>query len=216
LEAAGITYHDPQLGPGEWTEADEAADMRAKDAAEVLLFAIHEETRGVASIGEVSYLLGLGRPLALALRMIPPGAAWLDDGEREDLNRGRLFVRTMAERHGVPVYEQIEDAVDRAIALVRNGVKVRGILEQVSCEGLRFEIEAVNRGFHLRVRSAGEMEGRTWFVEAGADESDIVRTAFKAAVTWHEHETRESFRYRGKAVFGPHIDVRDLLGIAHR
>jgi hypothetical protein len=215
LQAAGITYHDPQLGPGEWTAAHEAADMKAKDEAAVLLFVINEETRGVASTGEVSYLLGLGRPLALAMRMIPDGTAWLTESERDDLNRGRLFLRTMAERHGVPVFHRIEDAVDRAIALVQSGLRVCAVLEQVSCDGLRFAIDPVNRGFHLRVCGVQGMEGRTWFLDSDAEESDIVRTAFKAAVTWQEHETRESFRYRGKAVFGPHINVRDLLGITH-
>src|SRR4051794_3147379 len=67
LEAAGVTWFDPQLGHGEWTPAREETEMRAKDAADVLLFVVNAETRGVASIGEVAWLLGCQRPLALAV-----------------------------------------------------------------------------------------------------------------------------------------------------
>src|ERR1044072_1373223 len=83
LEAAGITYYDPQLGIGEWTEARETAEMAAKDAADVLLFVINRETRGVASIGEVAYYLGCRRPLSLVVTDV--GGS--DPAECDDLNR---------------------------------------------------------------------------------------------------------------------------------
>ena len=216
LQAAGVGFHDPQLAPGEWTQAHEAADIAAKNNAEVLLFVIHEETRGVASVGEVSYLLGLGRPLALAVRMIPDDTDWVASAaERDDLNRGRIFVRTMAMRRGVPGFERIEDAAEHAIRLIRGSQRVRSILADIDCGGLRFAAEAVAGGFHIRVLGPEGMNGRRWYVTAGADESELVRTAFKGVVTWQEHEAREMFRYKGAAVFGPHIDVNDLLRIAH-
>jgi hypothetical protein len=56
--------------------------------------------------------------------------------------------------------------------------------------------------------------GRKWHVDASASAGDVVRTAFKAAVTWQEHEAREGFTYRGAAVFGPHCDVEDLVRLA--
>ncbi|MCW5977331.1 MAG: nucleoside 2-deoxyribosyltransferase domain-containing protein [Bryobacteraceae bacterium] len=214
LNAAGVSYYNPQLGVGEWTPACEPAEMKAKDEAEVLLFVIHESTRGVASVGEASYLIGLGRPLALAVRMIPEGADWLGSEERDDLNRGRIFVRSMAAAHGVPVFEHVEEGVEQAIAQVRSGRRVRAILSDIECGDLRFEAKPVNGGYHLRVLALG-MEGRAWYLPSSADESDVVRAAFKAAVTWQEHETREMFRYQGVAVFGPHIDVRELLRIKH-
>ena len=124
LAAAGITYFNPQLGLGEWTEACEAAELKAKDEAEVLLFVIVEEARGVASVVEVAYLLAAGRPLALALTFIPEGSSIdgqvVTAAERNDLNRGRFFVRTMAEQHGVPVFTRVEDAVQHAIALIKS------------------------------------------------------------------------------------------------
>ncbi len=123
LEAAGVTYHNPQLEVDEWTEAHEAAEVKAKEEADVFLFVLGGETRGVGSIAEVSYLLGMGRPLALTMTFIPEGA--VIDGhpvtarERADLNRGRFFVRTMAARQNVPVFTRVEEAVQYAIKLVK-------------------------------------------------------------------------------------------------
>jgi hypothetical protein len=123
LEAAGVSYHDPQLGIGEWTEAHEDADMQAKDAADVLLFVINEETRGVATIGEVAYYLGAGRPLALVVTDIGENDSIdgrpLSAPERDDLNRGRIFIRSMARQEGVPVFADVESAVQHAIQFVQ-------------------------------------------------------------------------------------------------
>jgi hypothetical protein len=123
LEAAGVTYHDPQLGVGEWTEACEAEEMRAKDEADVLLFVINAETRGVAAVAEVAYYLAAGRRLALAVTDVPEGARigglTLGAVECADLNRGRIFLRTMARQHGVPVFADVESATLHAIRLVK-------------------------------------------------------------------------------------------------
>jgi hypothetical protein len=123
LEAAGVTYHNPQLGPGEWTPAHEVLDTKAKTEAAVLLFVIGHTTRGVASIAEVAYFLGAGRPLALVIEDIPADAMFdertIAKSERDDLNRGRLFVRTMAQQNGVPVFTSVADAAAHAIRLAR-------------------------------------------------------------------------------------------------
>jgi hypothetical protein len=123
LEAAGVSYHNPQLGPGEWTPAHEGLDTRAKAEADVLLFVISGNTRGVAGLAEVAYLLAAGRPLALVVEDVPTDAVFdgrpVEKAERDDLNRGRLFVRTMARERGVPVFGDVADATAHAIRLVR-------------------------------------------------------------------------------------------------
>lgn len=45
-------------------------------------------------------------------------------------------------------------------------------------------------------------------------DSEIVKVAFGLFKSYEEHEAREFFRYRGAAVFGPHIDVSYLVDIA--
>jgi hypothetical protein len=233
LQAAGVTYHNPQLGPGEWTPAHEVLDMEAKAAAGVLLFVISGSTRGVASIAEVSYLLAAGRPLALAVEDVPPDAVF--DGrtvgktERDDLNRGRLFVRTMAAGQGVPVFAEVASAAEYAVKLARglqpceSAEQARAVLRDVKCGEYEFAVEEVTDGFHLVLKhvaldlATGEyvpQTGRKWFVPRGATRDEVVRTAFKAAVTWAEHEAREQFSYQSARVFGPHLDVGRLAAAA--
>lgn len=55
---------------------------------------------------------------------------------------------------------------------------------------------------------------RKWLVPPTMSKSEIVSTAFKAALTAEEHECREAFRYKNKKVFGPHFDVDLLAEIA--
>ena len=56
--------------------------------------------------------------------------------------------------------------------------------------------------------------GRKWDLTYHMTKSEIVQTAFKAVLTAVEHETRENFKYRGEAIFGPHFDVDKLVDLA--
>jgi len=232
LEAAGVSYHDPQLGVGEWTAADEARDMRAKAEADVLLFVISGATRGVASVAEVAYLLAARRPLALAVEDVSEGTIFdgrpVGEAERHDLNRGRLFVRTMAAEHGVPVFADVAGAARHAVALAKAARPaltlrdVRAVLAEVRFGGHEFRAEEAPDGFSLQLRGEaadvatgrpGVQCGRRWHLPRDAGPSEIVRTAFKAVLTWLEHEAREHFTYREARVFGPHLDVGRLADL---
>lgn len=225
LQAAGVSYYDPQLGIGEWNESREAEEMAAKDTAHVLMFVISRETRGVATVGEAAYYLAAGRLLALVVQDIPSDAAF-PDAERDDLNRGRIFVRTMARQQGVAIFDDVPSAVQHAIALVkgRRPSLTRGslqeILNDIEFQQSRFLIHERPDGFFVQLAKeeddveTGQRElyyGRKWFVERTATRSEVVRTAFKAVVTWQEHEARDHFTYRGQRIFGPHVEVDDLL-----
>lgn len=52
--------------------------------------------------------------------------------------------------------------------------------------------------------------GRKWLLSEHMVKSEIVATALKAILAVEEHEARELFKYKGKAVFNPHIDVDAL------
>ncbi|MBI2690296.1 MAG: nucleoside 2-deoxyribosyltransferase domain-containing protein [Acidobacteria bacterium] len=226
LAAAGVTYFDPQLGLGEWTEECEAAEMLAKDEADVLLFVISAETRGVATVAEVAYYLGIGRQLALVITDLPENSSIygqrITDTERNDLNRGRIFLRTMANAHRVPVFATVEAAVEYAITKAKaqrvpmDLDAIRGILAEVRCGECNFRAEQIDSGFLLHISAAipdaltqriQDYTGRKWHIDPHASRGEIVRTALKAALTWQEHETRERFTYRGKAIFGPHCNI---------
>lgn len=56
-----------------------------------------------------------------------------------------------------------------------------------------------------------EANGRKWRISKHSTKSEVVQTAFKACLTWMEHELRENFTYRAVSVFSPHYDVDALV-----
>ena len=61
-----------------------------------------------------------------------------------------------------------------------------------------------------------DWSGRKWFLSPHMTPSELIQTALKAALTAAEHEVREAFTYKGKAIFGPHIDVEELVAVCDR
>lgn len=57
------------------------------------------------------------------------------------------------------------------------------------------------------------VSGRRWFISPYMSRSELVNTALLAALTAEEHETREFFRYKGKRVFNPHVNVERLFEV---
>ncbi|MBK9014929.1 MAG: nucleoside 2-deoxyribosyltransferase domain-containing protein [Saprospiraceae bacterium] len=121
LEAAGVTYFNPQLGVGEWTPAHQKIESEAKEKAEVWLFVVSSETRGVASLVEAAYRIGAGGKLALVVQKIEEEDLFdglpLGELERKDLNRGRSYLIEVATQNGVPVFEDVAEATRYAIKL---------------------------------------------------------------------------------------------------
>lgn len=52
--------------------------------------------------------------------------------------------------------------------------------------------------------------GRKWYLSEHMTESEVVMTALLAVLKFEEHEAREAFAYEGVAIFGPHLNVRQL------
>lgn len=98
---------------------------------------------------------------------------------------------------------------------------IRAILDAVSYLNWEFFVGLDGPRPYLQVkfdaadtRYGGALEhqsGRKWFLSPHMTRSEIVTTALKAVLTAVEHEARESFRYRGRAIFGPHFDVEKLV-----
>lgn len=235
LEEAGVTYHNPQMGVGEWTEDDEASEMLSKDDADVLIFVVSKETRGVAAVAEASYLIGAEVPVAVCLQFVEAGTEiegkTLNQYEADDLNRGRVFLRSMAEKHGVPLFDNVEDTTRYAIELIEKGrtlLKLATVQDIVSClefKDMEFNVGTTSNGFLLwlsvREECAYTSEdtiqlGRKWFIPPDLKRSEVVKTAFKAVMTWQEHEAREFFKYRGHRIFGPHFTVKELAELCEQ
>lgn len=122
LEEAGVTYFNPQLGVGEWTPEHQTLEAKEKEAAEVWLFVITGEARGVAALVEAAFRIGKGGPISLAIMDMDEET--MIDGveigkqERKDMNRGRAYLREVATQSGVPVFDDTAAAARYAVDLV--------------------------------------------------------------------------------------------------
>lgn len=98
--------------------------------------------------------------------------------------------------------------------------EIRRTLDKIEYLNRDFQVTETGAGLYLQVVWMGldsetghlaEQRSRKWQLSYHMTTSEIVQTALKAALTAEEHEVRENFRYRGKAIFGPHFDVDELV-----
>lgn len=106
-----------------------------------------------------------------------------------------------------------------------DAAKLAEILHNIDLTGflndLNIKQGTTNGGdLYLQVEMLGDgthtWRGRKWGVSFWFTESEVVQTALKAVLTFLEHEAREGFLYKSKAVFNPHIDIDSLLEVADR
>jgi hypothetical protein len=102
--------------------------------------------------------------------------------------------------------------------------KLNAIVNNLKFQNYLFFLGILGNGYYLQVKFLTTdndnpgveywAAGRKWYVSSHATESEVVQTALKAVLTSVEHEAREQFLYKGKALFGPHLDVNTLLALA--
>lgn len=56
----------------------------------------------------------------------------------------------------------------------------------------------------------GRQHGRKWYISRHATASEVIQTVLAALLAAVEHEAREAFLYRGRAIFAPHYHA-DVL-----
>ncbi|KAK8754598.1 hypothetical protein OTU49_016808 [Cherax quadricarinatus] len=114
----GLSYFNPAAGACSGRLLPmEAALM---EHSRVLLFVITNTTRGVSAMALASHYIGLGCNVVLCVQMITDES--LVNGERlsrsalKDYNRGRSYLTDQANKDGIPVFINIQEAVECAIS----------------------------------------------------------------------------------------------------
>lgn len=51
---------------------------------------------------------------------------------------------------------------------------------------------------------------RKWLLSPHMTKSEIIQTIFLAIQVAEEHESRESFKYKGESILSPHLDLEKL------
>lgn len=98
--------------------------------------------------------------------------------------------------------------------------QLKDIVDQCSYEDWLIQLRYDGDRPYLQVRVNGrdnvtgkplEWTGRKWMLSYHMCKQEVVRTAFKAVLTAMQHEVEELFKYRGVAIYNPHLDPDALV-----
>ncbi|XP_035896192.1 uncharacterized protein LOC118505045 isoform X2 [Anopheles stephensi] len=102
-------------------------DAAMLDACRIVIFAITNETRSLAPMTMAAHYIGLGYNVVLCVQMLSSNDAatnghkpTLSSSAIKDYNRGRAYLIDLAKRHGIPVYDGLEETFDSVINRLRN------------------------------------------------------------------------------------------------
>ncbi|KAL9928411.1 NDT-like domain-containing protein raw isoform 2-T8 [Glossina fuscipes fuscipes] len=94
------------------------------DSSRVLLFVITNETRSLAPMTLAAHCIGLMYNVVLAVQMLPDncviGNEKLTPAAIKDYNRGRSYLIDLAKRQGVPVFHNIQSALDCVVEKINS------------------------------------------------------------------------------------------------
>lgn len=130
LQAAGLTYYNPQVPEGQWHAGLIPIETEAKKRCRQLLIVVGPSTRGTATLLEAAEYVCYGSLVHLVIDDIPPGT--VIDGvevrgrDLKDANRARAYLRGLVadRRPHVPIHGTVTDAVESVIA-VASAFRVR-------------------------------------------------------------------------------------------
>ncbi|HEU4601551.1 MAG TPA: hypothetical protein VFS24_06270 [Steroidobacteraceae bacterium] len=108
--------------------------------------------------------------------------------------------------------KQQADLYMRAEGLAR-AIEYKGWVLRVRVDRLRGDAIFLQWTFLApcsKTKRESVQTGRKWYLSPHMTDSEIVCTAFKAALTAEEHECREAFRFNDRRIFNPHIDIKAL------
>jgi hypothetical protein len=84
------------------------------------------------------------------------------------------------------------------------------VVEDCHYLGVEFKFEVDGQRPYIQVVS-GRWSGRKWMLSNHMTIGEIVQTVLSAVLMWTEHEVREHFKFRHKAIFNPHLSIKTLL-----
>lgn len=126
LKSSGVSYYNPQVS--QWGPELMELENQAKQNAEVMFFVIDNQTRSVASMIEASHIAGTQRKLILIVNEFEkPGSIVMGEKitEKEfmDLQQGQRYLQDIVERQGIPVFRNIPQALNCAVAVLRENIR---------------------------------------------------------------------------------------------
>lgn len=98
-------------------------------------------------------------------------------------------------------------------------LEIQAIVRKVTYKNWQFQVIEETSYIYLQLSWFDPVDdrlqkSRKWLLSPHMTTSEIVQTCLLAILTAEEHEARENFRFNGKKVYGPHINVSSLSEIA--
>ena len=96
---------------------------------------------------------------------------------------------------------------------------IRDLVAEIDCGHFEFVVSTYNNAPYLQIvfdaenANTGCVEEqwcRKWVLQYTMCDSEIIRTAYKAAEAAVLHELQETFRFKGARIFDPHLDLNAL------
>ncbi|XP_014475447.1 PREDICTED: uncharacterized protein LOC106744631 isoform X1 [Dinoponera quadriceps] len=122
LESMRLSLYRPSLN--EYNVKLLPQELQKMKNSRLILLIVPQYSRGIAIMALAAHLIGLRAKLVLCVQTLPEGTVvtgeQLTEQARKDYNRGRMYLSDYATREGVPVFQNIADALQHAIQLVQS------------------------------------------------------------------------------------------------
>lgn len=126
-----------------------------------------------------------------------------------------------------PLMQQRASVAEVPAGALMHPARARSVLRMVEFPGYTFHLVGdfvsatyLQASFYAPCNVEGgkavRQTTRKWQLSAHMTPSELVQTAFKCVLTSIEHEAREQFRYRQRAIFGPHFNVERLAELCEQ
>ncbi|CAM1299388.1 Uncharacterised protein g2415 [Pycnogonum litorale] len=121
LNENGTTYFNPMNSC--WSDELIPTELEIAQLCDIKLFCITDETRSLAAMTMAAYFIGKNQKVVLCVKDVVQNCQVA--GEKlsvravQDYNRGRSYLRDIAERRNVPLYSEVEDAINFVVKLCK-------------------------------------------------------------------------------------------------
>lgn len=140
LKQHSISFYNPQVS--NWRPELMELEDQAKQTADILFFVVDNQTRSTASMVEAAYLAGCGRELILVIKKFAAPVyiygEELPASELEDLVRSHAYLTDLVERMSIPVFTDINVALQCTKTVVKNKIKVSALTTDDGAQAVRF------------------------------------------------------------------------------
>ncbi|XP_078040749.1 uncharacterized protein LOC144471994 [Augochlora pura] len=124
IESRGLTLNRPCLNEyNEYNVKVLPQELQKMKNSRVMLLVVPQHSRGITIMALAAHLIGLRAKLVLCVQTLPEGCVVsgekLTEQATKDYNRGRMYLSDYATREGVPVFQNIAEALQHAIQLVQ-------------------------------------------------------------------------------------------------